>query len=69
MFGFIFEKLLLIGFIVVFIIGFDCFFCVVEGFVWVVCKVGEYFCDIKFCVCEEMGLEFDDVDWCKFDLW
>ena len=66
-FGLTFEKLLLIGLIVVLIVGPDRLPKVAEGFARVVRKAGEYLRDTKSKMRDEMGPEMDDVDWRKLD--
>lgn len=66
-FGLTFEKLLLIGLIVVLIVGPDRLPKVAEGFARTVRKAGEYLRDTKSKMRDEMGPELDDVDWRKLD--
>jgi len=66
-FGLTFEKLLLIGLIVVLIVGPDRLPVVAEGFARMVRKAGEYLRDTKSRMRDEMGPEMDDVDWRKLD--
>lgn len=66
-FGLTFEKLLLIGLIVVLIVGPDRLPKVAEGFARMVRKAGEYLRDTKTRMRDEMGPEMDDVDWRKLD--
>ncbi|MFJ2550521.1 twin-arginine translocase TatA/TatE family subunit [Microbacterium sp. NPDC087591] len=66
-FGLTFEKLLLIGLIVVLIVGPDRLPRVAEGFAKWVRKAGEYVRDTKSKMRDEMGPELDDVDWRKLD--
>jgi sec-independent protein translocase protein TatB len=66
-FGLTFEKLLLIGLIVVLIVGPDRLPAVAEGFARMVRKAGEYLRDTKTRMRDEMGPEMDDVDWRKLD--
>ncbi|CAH0131804.1 Sec-independent protein translocase protein TatB [Microbacterium oxydans] len=66
-FGLTFEKLMLIGLIVVLIVGPDRLPKVAEGFARMVRKAGEYLRDTKTRMRDEMGPEMDDVDWRKLD--
>ncbi|WEK62654.1 MAG: twin-arginine translocase TatA/TatE family subunit [Candidatus Microbacterium colombiense] len=66
-FGLTFEKLLLIGLIVVLIVGPERLPQVAEGFARMVRKAGEYVRDTKSKMRDEMGPELDDVDWRKLD--
>lgn len=66
-FGLTFEKLLLIGLIVVLIVGPERLPRVAEGFAKWVRRAGEYVRDTKSKMRDEMGPELDDVDWRKLD--
>lgn len=66
-FGLTFEKLLLIGFIAVLIIGPERLPRAAESFAKMVRKAGEYLRDTKSRMRQEMGPEIDDVDWRKLD--
>lgn len=66
-FGLTFEKLMLIGLIVVLIVGPERLPKVAEGFARLVRKAGEFLRDTKTRMRDEMGPEMDDVDWRKLD--
>lgn len=66
-FGLTFEKLLLIGVIAAFIIGPERLPRVAEGFSRFVRQARDYMRGAKDRVRDEMGPDFDDVDWRKLD--
>ncbi|MFT4156977.1 MAG: Sec-independent protein translocase TatB [Microbacterium sp.] len=66
-FGLTFEKMLLIGFIAVLIVGPDRLPRYAEAFAKLVRRGGELLRDTKSRVREEMGPEITDVDWRKLD--
>ena len=66
-FGLTFEKLLLIGLIAVLIVGPDRLPAAAAGFARFVRALRDFAIGAKSRVQEEMGPEYDDIDWKKLD--